>query len=175
MPVIPHQALRLHSQLSAADAMLALKAQVAPPRPPFSLSIAFGSLPFEGTLDGARFELQRVIQYRNSFLPQIRGTIEPATAGCTVSLTMSLHPLVIAFAIIWLMVVSAGACVAVAAALGQSRVQAGTFIPFGMLLFFGILVSASFHFEARKAERLLREILVAPANGGALRGAAREP
>jgi hypothetical protein len=162
MPFIPHHELRLQSTLSAAEAVRALAAQVAPPLPVLSFGFPFGSVPFEGTVTESGFELQRIIHYRNSFRPQIRGAIEPTPVGCSVSVTMALHPLVSGFAVVWLMGVCATALVLLASAWQRLALSVETFMPIAMLSLFWLVVTASFRFEARKAEQLLRDILVAP-------------
>lgn len=58
-------------------------------------------LPYEGTLNHSGFEIRRIIHYRNSFLPKIRGRFEPASPGTLVHITMGLHPFVTAFLLFW--------------------------------------------------------------------------
>jgi hypothetical protein len=75
---------------------------------------------------------------------------------------MQLHPLVIVFAIFWLL-----AALSMTIGIGVTEFSEHGFvpemlIPVGFLVFFLILVSASFNFEARRAHSLLREIAAAP-------------
>jgi len=58
-------------------------------------------LPYEGTLSETGFQISRIIHYRNSFLPVIRGRFEPSPSGTTVQITMRLHPFVIGFLAFW--------------------------------------------------------------------------
>jgi hypothetical protein len=61
-------------------------------------------LPYEGTLSEAGFQICRIIHYRNSFLPIIRGQFTSSPLGTSVHITMRLHPFVIAFSIFWYLV-----------------------------------------------------------------------
>jgi hypothetical protein len=43
---------------------------------------------------GFTFDIQRIIGYRNSFLPRIGGTIAADGRGSAISIAMKLHPAV---------------------------------------------------------------------------------
>src|SRR5665213_4281650 len=47
------------------------------------------------------FMVVPIVQYRNSFMPVIRGRIEPGLFGATVHVTMSVHWIVLNFVCIW--------------------------------------------------------------------------
>jgi hypothetical protein len=64
----------------------------------------FNYLPYEGTLSETGFKIRRIIHYRNSFLPLIRGQFEPSPSGTIVRITLRLHPAAIAFWIVWYLV-----------------------------------------------------------------------
>src|ERR1700730_11232299 len=53
--------------------------------------------PFLGTVEGHRFRIRRDIQYRNSFLPLIRGRIVSTPTGSRVNVFMFMHPLSLIF------------------------------------------------------------------------------
>ncbi|MBD0346790.1 MAG: hypothetical protein ICV63_18590, partial [Coleofasciculus sp. Co-bin14] len=57
--------------------------------------------PYEGTLSSSGFEIHRIIHYRNSFLPNIRGRFESLADGTLIRVTMRLHPFVTAFLLFW--------------------------------------------------------------------------
>lgn len=56
---------------------------------------------YTGTISSSGFTIRRIIHYRNSFLPRIQGQFEPSAQGTIVHITMGLHPLVIAFLLVW--------------------------------------------------------------------------
>ncbi|HEY9639972.1 MAG TPA: WD40 repeat domain-containing protein [Coleofasciculaceae cyanobacterium] len=61
-------------------------------------------LPYEGSYSEAGFKIHRIIHYRNSFLPIIRGQFETSRLGTTVHITMRLHPFVTVFLGFWYLV-----------------------------------------------------------------------
>lgn len=58
--------------------------------------------PFEGTLRDNEFTIQRVIDYRNSFLPELRGKILESGGTVRISVNMSVASIVKAFMVVWL-------------------------------------------------------------------------
>ncbi len=58
--------------------------------------------PYAGTLSESGFEIRRIIHYRNSFLPKIRGRFESSADGTIVRITQSLHPVITVFSLFWL-------------------------------------------------------------------------
>lgn len=110
------------------------------------------------------FEIQRNINYRNSFLPLIRGAVEvpggvaalgqPST-GSLVQLTMRMQVLVSLFMLVWLSGVGFGCLVMLASWPGPIGL-----IPFGMLALGILLVWLGFWTEANKTEAFFRDFLL---------------
>jgi len=160
MPLLPHDRFAFDSPLSPDEASVRLAGFVEPRR-----MIRFGRGPttrdFEGEVAARSFHVQRVIGYNNSFLPRIRGTIQPGERGSRVEGTMSLHPVVGIFLCIWMGAAAIyGLATSVAAIYGGSG-PGDVLIPCGMLLFGWVLTSGAFTFEARVARRLLMDCLAA--------------
>lgn len=155
MPLLPFQRLEIHSPLPAEEAAERLAAQVEPLR---WFRFKHGTCAFEGSVDGSEFRIRRVIGYRNSFLPQIRGTISPTATGSRIDCRLSLHPFVIAFMVIWF-----GAVIAIGGAFVFTPTEPGRspwfrLIPVAMLVFGWILATGPFAFEANRARHLLTEL-----------------
>ncbi len=112
------------------------------------------SPPFIGTVAGNRFRVHRDIRYNNSFLPRIHGQVEASPRGTHIKVTMSLHPAVAVFALVWLGAVGFGAL----AAAGSTKPDASLFL-LGMFLFGLALTLVGFFPEAFKARRLLEQNL----------------
>jgi hypothetical protein len=115
--------------------------------------------PFRGTVEGREFELVRVIRYRNSFLPVVHGRIEPAGDGSRVHVGMRLYPVVMVFLVLFAGMLGTQ----VVSALFTTSAVAGAQVrmlqfPLGMLAFLWVMTIAGFWIEARKQERMLREI-----------------
>lgn len=108
---------------------------------------------FVGSHDDESFKVVRVIRYRNSFLPVIRGRLVRGDSGTDVRLVMLLHPLVAAFMLLW----CGGLMFGAARGLADSGLPWLAAWPL-LICLFGIVVTAiGFFPEAMKAERLIRE------------------
>lgn len=58
--------------------------------------------PYRGKINGYDFEISRIIHHRNSFLPKIKGEIQPGIGETLIKVTMMLHPEVQVFMSIFL-------------------------------------------------------------------------
>ena len=56
---------------------------------------------YQGDIDGWKFDIIRIINYRNPFLPRIKGKLVESPNGMTVNLKMRLHPIVLIFLLFW--------------------------------------------------------------------------
>jgi hypothetical protein len=162
MRLLPYRKLSLRSALSAEAAGQALAKQVEAKR---WFRFGSGSAPFEGSVSGSSFEIQRIIQYRNSFLPQITGTIRAEALGCSIAVTMRLHPFVLAFSAIWLSGVAAVGGMFGLSALAGGSLDLWMLGPLGMLMLVTTMIVGGFGLEARRAETLLIEIFAATREG----------
>ena len=114
---------------------------------------------FNGTITDDTFRIQRNIQYFNSFLPVIRGRVEPTESGSEIRLKMSIHPLVKAFMAVWFIPLVL-VCVAMLCQTGNPKqVPLPTQIRLWGLLLFGILLAiVPFRIEAKKAQEKLESL-----------------
>lgn len=115
---------------------------------------------FEGEVSDIGFKLSRIISYRNSFLPIIKGSFEESASGLKINISMSMHPFVNAFMLIWFGGVGIGFFATIFSFLkSPTDFHSAFFVPAGMLLFGWGLVSIGFWSEARKAKEKLKTIL----------------
>lgn len=108
--------------------------------------------PFFGSVDGNGFRLQRVIGYKNSFLPHIKGHVEPSLIGSTIDVVMSPHPSVTVFMVLWV-----GLLATAAVAMWGERALGQALAPLGLVVFGIVLTLCGFYPEALKARRILEE------------------
>lgn len=113
--------------------------------------------PFLGKVEGRSFRIRRDIQYRNSFLPLIRGRIVPTPTGSRVNVFMFMHPFSFLFMVGWF-----GFLVATLWKVLDANI-ARSFIPLAMIVL-GLLMSVGgFFYEALKVMPLLSEAVFNPA------------
>jgi len=160
---LPYQTIVLETALAPQEVLERLKAAVEPVQ---LLSRGPRERPFEGTVEGTSFHLNRIITYRNSFRPQLNGRIEPmASGGARVVVVFQLHPAVLVllafglwfFAQFW--------------PLGRPSPSADgpdpRLVMVGILAFAVVLALGCFIPEAYKAEQLLKDIIAAQRAAGA--------
>jgi hypothetical protein len=155
MPILPYERLTIETVLSIEEARRRLADAIEPKRLvrwPFSAP----TKPFQGLITGDRFEMSRIIGYRNSFLPQITGQIRQGYQGAAIDLKLQMHPLVLVFMVVWLAVIGVASLTLISTTLGSGSFQVFSLIPAGMFVFAVLLCMLSFNFEASKAKALLK-------------------
>jgi hypothetical protein len=155
MPLLPPNPLIIDSPLSADEALARLRAATGAPR---WVRFRAPATPFEGEVTGHEFRIRRAINYQNSWLPRIRGHVEPRAEGCQLTARMSLHPLVMLFMLAWF-----GAVLAFAVPGLLLLLRAGDpgLLAFDgmMLLFGGGLSLGAYGYEANAARDRLTALL----------------
>jgi len=116
---------------------------------------------YEGQINGQTFNIKRIIGYRNSFLPRIKGIIERDYDGITIKVKMRLHIFVIVFLCFWCSGVGLGCIAILTQSFENSEFNPTTLIPFGMLLFAYGLTMGGFKFESNKSKKYLQKIFEA--------------
>lgn len=112
---------------------------------------------YEGFVTDSNFEISRIIDYRNSFLPQIRGAVKENNHVTHIEVTMKLHVLVFVFLIVWcafalLFLIAMGVAVGIA----EGKISVVLFIPVFMLVFVYALTMFGFKSESKKSREFLK-------------------
>ena len=110
---------------------------------------------FEGSVSENSFKICRCIQYRNSFLPLIIGTIEANEYGSTINIRMRMAIPVIVFLVIWFIGVLVGCLIVPFAGFPMPT----ALVPYIMLVFGILLAIIPNKIEAKKAREKLEELL----------------
>ena len=151
---LPVDSFEIRTTQSPEALMRILDRQIEPQK-----LFRFGSRnhkPFQGDLSIDGFTMTRIIHYRNSFLPVIRGTFAPGPQGTNIAIKMTLHPIVIAFMAMWLGVVGSIAMVLCLSAIFSNDVAWPLpLAPLGMFVFGWALTSGGFWFEAHHTKKKL--------------------
>jgi len=115
---------------------------------------------FHGTLTPYGFEVRRVIDYQNSFLPVITGLIRATSAGSSVGIRMTLSPLVVLFGALWLGFVAL-TCVGVliATVSGVVGLHPAQLVPFALLVLAPTFVWGNFRHEVKVTKPILIALL----------------
>ncbi|HEY9602085.1 MAG TPA: hypothetical protein V6C85_10780 [Allocoleopsis sp.] len=158
MHLLPYDAFIIQSREPLSEVVEKLNAQIEAPKL-FRWSYSRNHAPYEGTLSSSGFEIHRIIHYRNSFLPNIRGRFESSPDGTLIRITMRMHPLVTAFLVFWLLAWYSGTI-----PIFLVRVLSG-YVTFEALLFLGLPIVlfvtfwGAFWYEANRSRRELMQII----------------
>ncbi|PKN93757.1 MAG: hypothetical protein CVU44_08045 [Chloroflexi bacterium HGW-Chloroflexi-6] len=161
MKFLPYERFRIRTSLSSQEAVNRLENAIEPKR--FFRFFGASEKPYEGKLEGSHFEISRIIGYRNSFLPRIKGDVESEISGCSISISMQPHVFVITFMIFWLGGVGFAFLAALGSfvsSLGQTSTADPSFllIPGGMFIFGYLMVLGGFKFESVKSKKFFQRL-----------------
>lgn len=157
MLFIPYERLTIMTGRSVGETVATLAEVVEPKRwwrNPFSRQ----HKRYQGQVTPAGFEFTRIIHHRNSFLPVIKGQLQPAVSGTLVQLTLRLHPFVLVFWLLWLSMIGLAAVAGLVSWLTTPGDPA-RLIPVGMFVFGYLLCIIAFNWEARKERQFMAELL----------------
>ncbi|WP_299780850.1 hypothetical protein [uncultured Formosa sp.] len=103
MKIIPSDKIEILTTFSNQEVRKILAENI---RPKKRLRIGFNNSQnkelFEGKFEQNRFEIQKIITGRNSFIPQIKGQIQPNMNGTKLVADLRVHTSVVVFMIFWL-------------------------------------------------------------------------
>ena len=163
---LPFEELVYHSELNKEELLARLDNEIEAEK-----SFGFGaksfsySKPYIGKIAYDRFEIKRAINYRNSFLPVIKGTIKNDLNGSKINVKMNLIDFVKVFMIVWLGGVSLGCIASTYSLFFRNNTNSETgffmFVPFIMLVFGIAMGSLGFKAESKKSIADLEELLQA--------------
>jgi hypothetical protein len=162
MLLLPYENFYIITKLKPEEVQSRLEQEVSPGNNSFFKN-PFGSSSistyFEGFAVNGHFEFKRSINYRNSFLPEIKGSTEACLNGSRVHIKMSMFIFVTIFICIWLSIAAFAGLAMVIQEINKGNFSAVVFAPFLMFLFGYLLTIGSFKYESRKAKAKLLEML----------------
>lgn len=159
--LIPFDSLTITTSLTFSEVLQRLDEVVTPPKL-FRITLPFGpppAKPYEGTISGNTFKINRIIIGRNSFFPIIKGDIHSQPFGCSIKIRMTLHKIVLAFMILWLWTTGSIGMFSLFAWYVEPSVGA-IFLPILAMFIFGwLLCLIPFKIEAKAATKFLSILL----------------
>ena len=116
---------------------------------------------FEGKINSDNFVIQKVIYYRNSFLPQIYGKWESLNNDSKITIRLKLHNFTYIFAMIWITFVSITFIFSLIGILEQGTNPIFGIVPVLMIIFGILLFNYGFEKEKKNSISDLKRILKA--------------
>lgn len=152
MKYLPYERITYKTNLSEQEVLTRLSGFVEPKK------FGLGRNPmkdYEGSINNNRFEISKVIQYRNSFLPQINGRIQNDD-GTQIQVTLSLHAFVSFFLIVWCSFALFFFIGVSIRDIREKEISVEFFLPLLMLLFVYALTMVGFKSESKQSKEYLR-------------------
>lgn len=164
---VPIEKYTIQTNLSEEEVLLRLRKIIGNPDRRFQFSFmgidlkkhSNASFDYEGTISDNTFKISRVIRYRNSFLPVIKGTVSSFVNKTEIHISMKMHLVVTIFMIFWLSLTGIIASFILIILL-QSLISFNfrglgfpMLIPVMMFLFGYLMMLFGFKYEARKAKK----------------------
>lgn len=159
MKFFPYEKYKLISPLNPEEALKKIAAAVTT-GPTSLLASSRQDKYYQGKISGYGFEITRVIGYRNSFRPLIKGEIS-SYLGSEIKIVMRMNKAVIIFCCVWMGSVLIAAIATLAAQVHTRKLLLPGVIPFVMLLFGYVLFTGGFKYESIKAKKFLEELFEA--------------
>ncbi|MDN5477606.1 MAG: hypothetical protein L0G39_11795 [Chryseobacterium sp.] len=151
MKYLPFERIIYRTNLSEQEIITRLSGFVEPKKFGFGRT---SSKEYEGFINNNCFEINRMINYRNSFLPQIKGTIQKGNYGTQIEVTMKLHLFVFVFLLFWCGFVM---FFLISLCLVQQKISVVFLVPVGMLLFVYALTMFGFKTESKESKEFLKK------------------
>lgn len=161
MKLLPFEDFYINTNLKPGEVQSSLEKEVEPDKE-FSfknLFITTSDYYFSGYVVNGTFEFKRIISYRNSFLPQIKGSTEAWLNGSRVHIKMRMHTAVIIFMCIWLGFTALFGIGFLIQEMNKRPFEIADLTPCGMFLFGYLLTMGCFKYESVKAKDKLLELL----------------
>ncbi|MFN4152253.1 MAG: hypothetical protein ACK4IX_15025 [Candidatus Sericytochromatia bacterium] len=127
----------------------------------FRIFVSSSSKPYEGKINSNKFEIKRIINYRNSFLPRIKGEISKESDKTIIKVKMKLHPFLVSFLSIWFISIGFVTIILLLQLFINATFNPLTLIPFIMLMFAYVLTMFGFKFESNRSKKDLQKIFKA--------------
>lgn len=162
----PFEKYTLISKLSAEEVKSRLAANIEPEMKfQFSVFKRTRSKLYEGKIEENRFTIKRIIDYRNSFLPVIKGKISEMQGQVHIQINMRPSTGILIFFSFWIGIVSIVCLSIILVAIVQIRkifengFSPAALIPFGMFVFGSLLVTFGFKSESRESKEFLKALV----------------
>ena len=163
MKIIPSEKIVITTPLSKHEVKRILMENI---RPKKGLTIGFNRTRnkelFEGDLTQDKFNIQRIITGRNSFLPQIKGQIQPNNNGTKLTANLKVHTFIIVFMIFWLTFVGFAFVMGIIGVIHQGTNPFMLILPLIMIAFGIGLVHYGFNLEKENSINDLNRIVNGP-------------
>lgn len=157
MKYLPSENITYKSKLTEEEIIIRI-AEVIEPKKMFRFFKNRATKPYEGRVIDKTFEISRIINYRNVFLPVIIGVIQRDLDSTTIKVKMRLNYIVLFFLCIWFAVTGIGCLPLLIFLFTGSGFESSILAPWAMLIVGYIFSVGGFKYESKKAMKDLQLI-----------------
>lgn len=153
--------------LSQDEVKQRLESVVEPPkRQIFAIPSTWKRKPYQGTISANSFRIERVIGYRNSFLPIIQGKLTQLNQNTSIEISMDMSTFIFAFMSLWLLFAGFMAFCALCTGISEGRLGWMHLGPIALLVFGIAMPKIGFQVEANKSKAFLYKLFAADEDAG---------
>lgn len=163
MNFLPFENIVFETELDRTEVIERISQTIEPQK-----TFRFGSKSnktYEGSVKENQFHINRIISYRNSFLPQIIGEIHEVDGKTMIMIKMRLHLFVSIFFCIWCAIVGFVFIAFIVVSASNGEVLPAMYFPLVLLLFAYVLTTGGFKFESNRSIKDLQTICKASIAG----------
>lgn len=157
IPLIPYKHVVINTSLTVDEVVSVLSREVWPRRS-WLQRLYINWSGFEGKISSRGFTINRIICYRNAWLPIMHGRFHPHDNGVRVDVYMTMSPFVIGFSVLWFGGVTLAFLAFIVDSIVSYQFNPGVFLLLGMLFFGYLLEILSFGLEVPKATRFINKV-----------------
>ncbi len=159
MKFLPAEDMVFSSRMKEDEIIKRISENLEPPKTiRWGRFTASDTKPYEGQVYKNKFRMNRIIRYRNSFLPQISGYITQNHSGTQIHVKMRLHLLVIIFLFLWGGGLLAGSLAFLSQNFNNQVSGLLYLIPIGVLAVVYLLPTLAFKYESSKTKTFLQQL-----------------
>ena len=114
---------------------------------------------YEGYVSANIFEINRILNYRNSFMPFIKGEIKDNNGRARINVKMRIHPMVMVFMSLWLGIIGIIIFALLISSIKENKFEPSILIVISMFLAGYFMTLFGFKYESKKSKKDLEEIL----------------
>ncbi len=164
--LIPFDSFRLYTHLKQAEVQKRLET-VTESRGGGLQIFKTRTMPYEGEITSDGFDINRIIRYRNSFLPDIIGKVSSIINGTEIQVKMRPNWGGLIFMAFWLGLSGIASLVILSVALVNFRktlalgLKRETLIPFALFAFGYVMLMIGYRIESEKSKEFIKLLLEA--------------
>jgi hypothetical protein len=157
MNYLPYEGIAFKSKLPSSEILRLVQENITRSKGSGSMGMD-RSNSYYGKITGQSFHLERKINYRNSFLPEIKGEVSQVENESIINIEMRLSTVVSIFLIIWLGGAIIGIVVFLLESIREGQLELSIFGPILMFIFGYVLAMGGFGFESSKTKNYLAKL-----------------